>query len=257
MNVWPSDEDLYQTYIAGSGPVRLNGYKVTQLTAMDGNLGADRQRVADRGEFEATNTGRALLLLAQGDPQESPMYFQFVKSVDPLDPEHLHGHVTAEIGEPITRDFGLHDDPEGGPSVLGPAARYCPRDGYYDPATRKGPIIPANTYPLVKTAYTFDHDVTRIPLEDAFPGVRVETEPGSYVIVSNGMLRMGGLTEHPKQTFYLPADVGVRGPFTLRTRLGVNPDGGVYRGYNVGVRIGENDILFHGASLKLPPSSQN
>ncbi|MGZ8898778.1 MAG: hypothetical protein ACXW3Z_01665, partial [Limisphaerales bacterium] len=84
VNLWPTNETLFQTHVAGTPPVNLGAagtFGSAKLLAQTVGVGADPLDVQNGGTFSATGAGRSLVLLSAGNPQESPdIYFQFVKS---------------------------------------------------------------------------------------------------------------------------------------------------------------------------------
>ncbi|MEX2187238.1 MAG: LamG-like jellyroll fold domain-containing protein [Pirellulales bacterium] len=100
------------------------------------------------------------------------------------------------------------------------------------------------------TSFRFDTPMSQAEILAANPDTEFVTDVGGSMSTSGGWLRMNGTTVGiNEQILYLP-DIGATdGPFVFRTRLGTNPGGG---NYNVGVRLGVNNILFHPAYSATP-----
>jgi FG-GAP repeat len=175
INVWPSDETDYQLHVTQTPAIDVSDggrYPRTELLDQDETVGTDAAGVRLNHEFSASGPGRSLLLLSTGKTDQDPIFFQFVKSVEWQDPDHLHdfdplvpGQQDApiDIGQAVDgaavpvmtlrggvspawvlSSVSLHDPTCGGPYVFFERSRYCPWPGYYDRATRTGPVIPVN-----------------------------------------------------------------------------------------------------------------
>ena len=129
---WPTNSALYQTFVAGSAPVNLstpsNGLVFSELMDQTAGMGGDASQVTDRNQFQATNAGQALLLLAPASPAAATnIYFQLVNSV-----AWTNGHYLASqcvIGDNLTNFPAAHDSSFGAPCVLNPLSRYCALPG--------------------------------------------------------------------------------------------------------------------------------
>jgi hypothetical protein len=147
LNIWPTNAADYQVHVANTPPVDLTDrgrFTSTELRSSDPETGANPDAVKQTHQFQATGAGKSLLLLAAGDPKNSPIFFQLVSSVAWNTVPHLRDNVPALIGTEIVPLVADHDTNCGGPFVYWPNSFYCPDPGYYSRSTRTGPIIPVN-----------------------------------------------------------------------------------------------------------------
>ena len=150
--VWP---EVMQIHVSGSYPVDLVGggkFQAVQVMSSEPITGIsdqDKGDIESSMKFQASGTGRTLLMLGEGpDLRQDLISFVAVNSVIWNDPEHVHAGVTALVGEPIIDSFDYHDDTCGSPSVLHKRSRYwaasAKYSGVYDRDKRSGSIIPVN-----------------------------------------------------------------------------------------------------------------
>lgn len=142
--LWPTNREKYQIHVAGPASVDLSdGGAFSQAVLCASSTDAATNAVEQARLFRATVQGNSLILLSSGNPADSPIRFQLVRTIAANDPAYLHDNAPATVGEPIVDPAGYHDPLCGGPAIAVPGAVYCPAP-VYDPTTRQGTIIPVN-----------------------------------------------------------------------------------------------------------------
>lgn len=193
-NRWPSlTSGKFQTHVAGGPPILLEPpadlnlpdgsdfvIQDRQLAFTDPNVVLDTtflpppnqpanlaSAVRDNHLFavklnttSATAVGRSLIMLGDKQPlNQSTLYFQFVKTVNPEHVEVARNGTPGNTKWPIGTVFddstdalyaANHDDTTGSPFVLHPQAPFAPATarypGFYVRNERRGSIVPINTF---------------------------------------------------------------------------------------------------------------
>ena len=138
--VWPEDS-VFQTHVERTPPVDLSPYSSVEIMYSEALV--DSENLSINKQFDVSGTGRTLLMLSHGSPNEAPIFFQFVKTIAWDDPSYLVDNEPAEVGEEIL-DLTYHDLACGSPYVYWRKSRYMAETDYYNRADRTGPIIPVN-----------------------------------------------------------------------------------------------------------------
>jgi len=109
-----------------------------------------------------------------------------------------------------------------------------------------GLVSPASGDPIYRELFSYD---TTTPLPDNYPGFTSAFAGTGTVDVTGGVLRLLGSGASSTQSL---SRAGFAMPHTLSTLVGSTPGGG---GYNVGLVIGGNAVIFHpghtGAALRV------
>jgi hypothetical protein len=142
--VWPTNSARYQPHIAGSMAVDVSaGGSFSNVVLYASTSGATVVSSNTQQRFVSSGPGDSLLMLSAGNPTNSPIRFQLVRSFAWNDPAYLHDGAPATIGSPITDPGGYHNPACGSPQVVLPNGVFAPAP-IYDVATRTGSIIPVN-----------------------------------------------------------------------------------------------------------------
>ena len=180
-NIWPEDESVFQTYVAGSPAVPLNSdarldIKDTELTAFDEQLTFDPNRTDQTSIEDAIDNdlafsalltsaapsgtaARAMVVLSDSTPltptAQGRLYFQFIKTVRYDDATNgFLGAADWDIGTIIDANtdpsfYGTyHDENAGAPHTVFEFAPIAPESikypGFYNRDLRTGSIVPVN-----------------------------------------------------------------------------------------------------------------
>lgn len=151
---WPLESE-FQLHVSGTPDVDVtNGGFFQSISLMatdpDNPAGVNKDKLENQRLFEANGpsglrngNGRSLLMLSTGsDARLSPIYFLPVRTISWNDPnygQNKGAKVAYEIAEPA-----LHNDAAGGPFIFHAMSYYNPSPGFYNRATRTGPIFPVN-----------------------------------------------------------------------------------------------------------------
>jgi len=176
----PSDESVFQTFVAGSPAVPLDiesllpegGAVGTQLTEFDAGLQRDTSQtsqptleaaVLNDNAFSAllpdAMSRRAFVVISDNGPVVTPatgsLYFQFIRVRATTDPDVMKGTTNAEIGTVIDANsdpsfYGtFHNEAAGAPFTSSASAPVAPESDryvrFYNRANRTGSIVPVNT----------------------------------------------------------------------------------------------------------------
>ncbi|MHB1308596.1 MAG: hypothetical protein ACYC23_16065, partial [Limisphaerales bacterium] len=141
---WPTNDTRYQTHVASQTAVDVaDGGAYSNVVLHATTTAASLVATEANRWFTSATPGDSLLMLSPGNPTNSPIHFQFVRSIAWNDPTRLHDQAPATVGQPIVDPAGYHDPGCGSPQVVLLGGVYCP-EPVFDPATRTGTIIPVN-----------------------------------------------------------------------------------------------------------------
>ncbi|MCI0747734.1 MAG: PA14 domain-containing protein [Verrucomicrobia subdivision 3 bacterium] len=141
---WPTNSARYQSHIAGPTPVDVSdGGTYGNAILQASTTGATLVSSNAQHWFTSSTPGDSLIMLSSGSPTNSPIRFQFVRSIAWNDPAYLHDSAPATVGSPIVDPAGYHNPACGSPQVVLPNGVFAPAP-VFDVPTRTGTIIPVN-----------------------------------------------------------------------------------------------------------------